>query len=353
MKKIGILTLQGNFNYGNRLQNYALEQVVLSLNYDVDTLVLPEKKKIRLKKTILKLMYHFSKRKKQYLKMLKAKTPILTPFTKAYLHSRQFDKANLKSYTAFFVGSDQVWNPSYTGNDTRYFLDFAPRKKRFAYAASFGVSNIPAQFHSNYRKYLNDMHKISVREEQGINIINSLSDAKAELIADPTLLLSQKKWNELANKVDIKFTGNYVLIYTLSSLSPDKYSKIKEYAESKNAKIITILGDEYNPDYWIPSPFEFLYAIKNATSVFTDSFHCTVFSIIFNTPFIIFNRSNGEMISRIDTLLAYFGFQRNKFSTQTNINDVLSKTSFTGVAKVLAKEKAKGYVFIQDCLASV
>lgn len=356
MKKIGIVTLQGNFNYGNRLQNFALEQIMLSLDNDVHTLILPAKKNKK-KRSLMYIMsriaYRFTKKRWRYLKMLRAKTPILLPFTNKYLHSRPFDKVNLDTYDAFFVGSDQVWNPAYTGNDPRYFLDFAPEEKRFAYAASFGVSTIPEKFSHQYGQYLNQMHKISVREMQGIKIVETLSKASAVAVADPTLLLTQKKWHELADTAKIALPSKYILVYMLSELSTDNFQKINEYAKHQGAKVVTIMGDKYDPDYWIPTPLEFIAAIRGATAVFTDSFHCTVFSILFETPFITFNRANAQMISRIDTLLSYFNFQKNKFSKTTDINAVFSEMTFGGVKSVLDVERNKGLHFIEECLASI
>lgn len=356
MKKIGIVTLQGNFNYGNRLQNFAMEQIMLSLGNDVHTLILPKKRgnwKQTLKHIVSRIAHRFTKERQLYLKMLRIKAPILLPFTNKYLHSQPFDKVDLDTYDAFFVGSDQVWNPTYTGNDPHFFLDFAPKEKRFAYAASFGVSTIPEKFSQQYGQYLNQMHKISVRERQGIKIVGSLSEVPAVVVADPTLLLTQKKWHELADTAKVSLSSKYILVYVLSELSADNFQKINGYAKQQDAKIITIMGDKYDPDYWIPTPLEFIAAIRGATAVFTDSFHGTIFSILFETPFITFDRTDTQMVSRIDTLLSYFDFQNNKFSEDTNVNAVLSEMTFEGVKSVLDVERDKGLHFIEECLASI
>lgn len=285
--------------------------------------------------------------------MMKIKVPILMPFSNQYLNSISFDQADFTNFDALFVGSDQVWNPEYIGNDIRYFLNFVPPEKRFSYAASFGVSEIPSKYKDIYKESLNSMNKISVREVQGVNIVKSISDITAKLVADPTLLLTQNAWNDLARVSDFSSNENYVLIYILGELSPKNSEIIVDYAKSKHAKIITIMGDVYDSDYWIPTPIDFLAAIRGATAVFTDSFHCSVFSIIFNIPFIVFDRSDMPMISRIDNLLTRFSFQKNKFNQDTNIALVLAEMSFEGTAQVLYKERSNGIDFIKACLDNV
>lgn len=354
MKKIGIVTLQGNFNYGNRLQNFALEQAMISLGNNVQTLILNKARKKRTARQIISaLIYHLSNKNRQFKKMVRVKTPFLMPFTEEYIHSQQFNLADIKEFDAFFVGSDQVWNPSYIGFDSRYFLSFAPKKKRFSYAASFGLSNIPKQFHEVYKTSLNQMNKISVREAKGIDIVKSISDASPVLVSDPTFLLRQERWNELADQSGFTIKDKYILVYMLSEISKTAYEDIYKYAKSANARVIIVMGDKYNSDYWIPNPLEFIAAIRGAVAVFTDSFHGTVFSIIFNTPFITFDRADTSMVSRIDTLISYFGLEENKFSSKSDIGYVLSKTKFDTVAKVLESEREKGFNFIQSCLKSV
>lgn len=356
MKKIGIVTLPGNFNYGNRLQNYALQQVLVSLNNNVQNIVLPTKKRRRqvtLKLIISNILTRLSTENRQYHKMMEKKIPILTPFTDKYLKSQEFKFSNISSFDAFFVGSDQVWNPDYIGNDSRYFLDFVPREKRFSYAASFGLSKIPDQFRRSYRQSLEEMNKISVRETQGLDIINSISNVSATLVADPTLLLTQNQWDQLANNSGFISDQEYILVYILGDFVQENNDKIIKYAKNKNAKIITIMGDRYNPDYWIPNPLEFLAAIRGALAVFTDSFHCTVFSIIFKIPFIVFDRSDTQMVSRIDTLLSCFNFEDNKFSPKTNIDKVLSEMVVSETTQILNRERINGTNFIKACLEDV
>lgn len=353
VKKIGLITLQGNFNYGNRLQNFALEQVLIALGYDVNTLDFPIKKKrenrYSLKRALKAVVYHFSKKRISHLKMIQEKTKLLLPFTENHIHLVSLDTINVSDYDAFFVGSDQVWNPGYIGDDTRFFLDFAPQSKRFSYAASFGLSNLPVEYKNKYKISLNEMNKISVREEAGVQIVRDLN-SQATLVADPTLLLTRDEWLKKAESANFSNLNKFVLVYMLGGSNSEYMAVIESYAKENGLDVITIMGEEYNSKEWIPTPFEFISAINQAEAVFTDSFHCTLFSIVFNTPFLVFNRSGAQMFSRIDTLLSIFTLEKNKFDSKLSIAEVLKNTDFSIVDRVMNEQRKHGIRFITDCL---
>lgn len=355
MKKIGIVTLQGNFNYGNRLQNYALEQVLLTFCDEVETIVFDTKKQrksITINRILKKIKRTLNGDNKKGAMMVAAKSKILLPFSHDYLHEKNLNLINIKDFTAFFVGSDQVWNPSYINNDSRFFLSFAPAKRRFSYAASFGVSKIPENMISKYKYYLDNFSKISVRETRGIDLVKEISGSRAVLVADPTLLIDYKKWNNLATESNFLKRNKYILVYMIGEITPVIKEYIKKYANSQNLEILTIMGDSYSEDYWIPTPFEFIAAIRDAEAVFTDSFHGTVFSIIFHTPFITLNRSDVQMVSRIDTLLSMFNLESNKISNIESVEKILADTNFSKVDEVLETNKISGYQYIESCLNS-
>src|SRR5699024_3373311 len=116
---------------------------------------------------------------------------------------------NLSTFDSFVTGSDQVWNPNFRKGSPIDFLQFAPKNKRNAFAASFVVASIPEKYIEQYTNYLNDMNSISVREKEGQKIVHDLTGSSPALIVDPTLLISQEHWQELslnkANKPKNKF----------------------------------------------------------------------------------------------------------------------------------------------------
>lgn len=359
MKKVGIVTLHGNFNYGNRLQNYALKKAVESFGFEVETVIVPLncltfKQRIfrKVKNTFKKITINKNKANKNWEQLLSTKEPMFTPFTEKYLNNRRIYKGINNDFSFFIVGSDQVWNPNYIGENSLFFLSFADKYKRISYAASFGVSEIPENMQVFYSKMLSSMEKISVREEAGKQIVESLTDKKAHVLVDPTMLLSVDEWNQLINsKKDLKDPQNkkYIYIYIVETLSEEYYLKIEKYAKENSLEIIQVMGHHFDSNYKIYDPIEFIEKIKNAQMIFTDSFHGGVFSIIFHTPFVIFDRSEGNMGSRIDTLLDTFNLQKNKYTKNMNFQELLN-TDFSNVDDKLAEKRAESISFLKKAL---
>ncbi|MDD2263271.1 MAG: polysaccharide pyruvyl transferase family protein, partial [Clostridia bacterium] len=197
MDKIGIITLNGYFNYGNRLQNYALQETLKSFGYEVETVLVDDRRLdmstsevIAKKLNILKeeslsgTFRIISKKLKDRLNQeaIVKRTKLFKDFTNRYISESKYkitqkglDKEYEKTFSFFVAGSDQIWNPKYVNLPEIYFLTFTQKKKRIAYAASFGISNIPSEFKERYVKYLNGMNYISLRESDGAKIVEELT----------------------------------------------------------------------------------------------------------------------------------------------------------------------------------
>lgn len=361
MKKIGIATLPGNCNYGNRLQNYAFEDTLISMNLEVKTILPPRKRFIekihkspsKLFLSILRKIKPVFRPKGSFAKMNSEKEKKLAPFTDQNLHNIHWEDIIIDDFDLIFVGSDQVWNPNFMHNEKFFFLDFIDQNKRFSYAASFGINEISDAWSDEFSTQLKKMNKISVREERGVELVRELSGRDASLVPDPTLLLTPLKWNIFADTADFSSKEKYIILYFLGDVKSDMKVKISEYAEKNKFKIITIMGDRYNPTHWVPTVFEFAAAIRGAEAVFTDSFHSSVFSIIYNTPFVTFNRDDSNMISRIDTLLGYFDLSDNHYTGAMSFEEIIKQTNFENVPVVLERERNKGLGFIQSCLDTI
>jgi len=361
--KIGIVTIVGDFNYGNRLQNYALEQILLSKGIEIQTikftktLSLTQKFKNIAKKLILNKL---DEKRRLHLKMVQYKEKKICPFTEKYLNTVDHRKVDLNSFDLFFVGSDQVWNPNYIRNDSNFFLEFAQSEKRFSYAASFGVSEISNEFHNDYSKYLSKMNSISVREEAGVEIVETLTNKKAILVPDPTMLLTKEDWEELIESqalISPEISKNqkpYILLYLLRGCSEEKRKCIEEFASKRNYNIVELMGDFFDERHTIMNPIEFLEAVLNAEMVFTDSFHCGIFSIIFHSPFVVFERNDGGgMVSRIRTLLKRFGFDDNLYYENMDLEIIKDSMNFSKVNFILEEWRKIGLDFIEECLKKV
>jgi exopolysaccharide biosynthesis predicted pyruvyltransferase EpsI len=371
--KIGIITLPGNFNYGNRLQNYALEYTLRQLNFEVETLHLPvrdswAKRVLRKVKNPKELIFAIQKRvpvgdkkiKEQselFVKMRKAKEGILSPFTEIYLSNTEIDLKNLTQddYRYFITGSDQVWNPNFIGFQEHFFLAFAPREKRIAYAASFGISTIPPKFSKHFKKMLQGMDKISVREEAGVEIVRTLTGREAALTVDPTMLLSKSEWHDLIRTQEISAVPQdekFVFVCMLRGYAEDQQRQVRDFAAKCGYKVIQVMGDLYDESHVIYNPIEFIEAIAKAEMVFSDSFHCGVFSIIMNTPFVIFERRDGNMSSRFQTLLERFGLLGNLYHKGMSFEERRNNTDFSQVESALAKGREEGMAFLHEAVVT-
>lgn len=327
-KKIAVVTLYGNFNYGNKLQNYAVQEILSKRNFEIYTLKLDEDKgiykKIRYKARKLKntvLAFAMKERRND----IKRKV-VFKKFNKNYLNYYKktvdvFHTETLNEQFDYFVaGSDQVWNPNYSSNPYFFLLGFASNNKIVSIAPSFGVQNIEEHQGIVYKPLLSRFKYLSVREEEGKTIIRNLLNREAEVLIDPTLMLSGSEWIRISKKV-VNVPEKYILTYFLGDSKHLNEEIIEKYSNKYNLPIIDIANPE-NPRMYINGPSEFIYLIKNATLICTNSFHGCVFSFIFDRPMVIFDREEtiyGNMNSRIQTL-------QNKFLLSYRHVDKIDET---------------------------
>ena len=198
MRKIGIITITGLGNYGNRLQNYALQRVIeKSTSCQCETLI---NKSSRIKGYIKKIL--IPERKK-----MSEREQIFQQFNEDFVHFsdikiNNFSKNHrIKEYDCLVCGSDQIWNSDYPENDKANFGYFFPDIKVISYAASFGTEKIAESKKHRYAKYLKRMKAISVREDRGKELTEDLTGRNDVCVhIDPTLLLSAEEWHLLEKK---------------------------------------------------------------------------------------------------------------------------------------------------------
>lgn len=370
MEKVGIVTLNGYVNYGNRLQNYALQEIIKTFDFNVETIWveikrnnpkdIPVSTKVKniLSSTPLENFRRIQSKvaEKLYKNELdKKRKDIFRDFSKQYIAETAY-KLNEKNvpvnlndeFDFFVVGSDQVWNPIFRKDNPLYFLQFAPKSKRIAYAPSFGINFIPDEYRDKYAKWLSEMGELSAREEAGAKIIRELTERDAPVHVDPTLLLTKKEWLDIAKKPSAYPNDKYLLTYFLGDIDKEKKKIIKEISERNNLKVVN-LAQAKERDSYLSGPSEFIYFINNAELFITDSFHGGVFSILLETPFIITNRNSRypSMGSRIETLLSMFNFE-DRYINSINISndDEIFNVDYSHVPEVLEieREKSKNYL---------
>lgn len=330
--KIGIMTFHRAANYGAILQAYALRSVLCKTGNEVDIidyrckfiedyycfvkLFLP-----RNWKRFLGYLIHngnLRPNKELFFSFLKNKNMVTT---KQYYTDEQLDDLNLE-YDMFVSGSDQVWNYITAGFDKNYFLDFVDDdKKKYSYAASFGISKLPIEYEDEYRKRLSGYQNYSVREEAGKKIIRNLLKKNATVDLDPTLLISREEWESLKDinnkKIPSIIKGQkYVLVYMIAE-DLKLISVANEIAKKIDAKVL------YINDRWKRrkgalniknvTVEEWLYLFCGADFVVTNSFHGVAFSINLNKQFLVVkDKSNTKVVSRIDNILNKLGLSKRQ-----------------------------------------
>ncbi|MFR5748272.1 MAG: polysaccharide pyruvyl transferase family protein [Thomasclavelia spiroformis] len=345
--KCGIVTLYGLFNYGNRLQNYASQIVLEDLGFEVYTLVIQDyiqKKTLNEKfKHYIKLILRKSYRAINKNEKLRAEN--FVDFEKN-IHEHKIYSKNLNKisdeYDFFVVGSDQVWNPYYMVSKDWFFLKFCNPAKRITMAPSIGLNKLPKKFIDEYEEYLRGFARLSCREYEGAKILEEITHKPVEKVLDPTMLVSVELWEKLAKKPQKFEKRKYVFLYFLGEITPEYQDFINSRIE-EGYSIVNILD---KLDYFYTfGPNEFLWLIKNSSLVVTDSFHACVFSILFQRPFVVFERQDAsdEMTSRIYTLLRNFNLEDRIFNRVKNIYCIDYNTQ----NEILQKEKQKSLEFLK------
>lgn len=352
MKKIGILTINDNGNYGNRLQNYAVQHVLEEKGFDVNTISNQKNNHsvIFMFKNLIKLLMPNNKGNR-YRNFVKFNKNI--KYSKIHIDEDHISTKLNELYDCFFSGSDQVWNPTFGRMSDIDFLTFADENKRFSFSASFGVTKIPEEKKEYYKDRLEKFKCISVREDAGKKIVEDLTGRKdVVVLIDPTMLLSSEEWDKLSKmpkqieKLKIK---KYILNYFLGDLSDKRYKEIEKIAQENGCEIINLL--DKNSPFYSSGPSEFLWLEKNAFLICTDSFHSSVFAIIYNRPFIIFDREGQEqnMNSRLETLISKFHLKDRKYN-EKNITHNNLNHDYSDAYKILKKEKDKSNAFLRNVL---
>ena len=272
-----------------------------------------------------------------------------------YLKLRQY----AEKFTDVLVGSDQLWLPS--GNGTNFYnLMFAPRAcNRIAYAASFGVSSIPAHQRKETAEYLDKIRHISLREESGQRIVKELTGRDVPVILDPTMVLTREQWDGAIPDRAVT-GGEYLFCYFLGN-NPSHREEASALAKSLGLKIVTLrhldeyiasdekFGDEAPYDI---GPEEFVNLIRHAKYVCTDSFHGSVFSILYHKQFISFNRygdGKNSRNSRLDTLFGNIGIDR-RFHGDLK-SEIRSEIDYDAVDSKLEVLRGKSDRFIRTALS--
>lgn len=343
--KIGIITIIDR-NYGNRLQNYAAQEVLKQYG-NVETIPFVKRDKQALGRWIIKKFLYTIKHNYSYA---------WEEFDLKIKYGRyQIDKDEdklCKYYDFVCLGSDQVWNTDwYESNPLRKnacLLSFFDSKQKVCLAPSFGISEIGGEWEEWFSENIKDIPYLSVRESDGAQIIKRLTGRAAEVLIDPTLMLGAEEWTKLEKiPMHIDCEKKYIFTYFLGGITERAQKKIDEIKKKYDCNVINIHEIMHDPVMNI-GPSEFLYLVHHAFFIMTDSFHASVFSFIFEKPFLLFARSGAEngMMSRMNTLINTFGLERKY--VDSGLKNELLECDYSYGFNQLLKERKKVNDFLNN-----
>ncbi|GGW22050.1 hypothetical protein GCM10007383_01330 [Arenibacter certesii] len=372
--KIGVLTQPLHDNYGGLLQAYALKETLQSLGHEVVIINRRGKERSNFRK-IASIIKNKIKGTEPNPKTLLSKEDkkIISQNTLAFRNkyipnlSRPFtsdkDMKNLNSmgFDAYVVGSDQSWRPIYSPSIQNYFLDFAKDEekiKRLTYAVSFGVSHW--EFTEADTKACATLAKkfdaISVREESGIHLVKNYLGAEAIHSLDPTMLLKTEHYLKITKAENVMNNDGDLKVYILDKTeekqrlinSIESKLGLKQFEVMPNKRIQKDKVDKIE-DYVYPNPAKWIKGYEDAKFVIADSFHGTVFAILFNIPFIAIGNNHRGM-ARFESLLKMFGLQNRLIIDPQNIDvDEILKTDidWIRVNEILKQEREKALRYLK------
>lgn len=317
-----IVTITDHSNYGNRLQNYAL-QTLLS-QYDKTTTAFMDigitsraKKTVKSCKRLIRPLY--AKIMNNDLALESKRIQNCKRFSEKYVSEGLFaltdyqgltTKGN-QSFDRVVIGSDQVWNPEWlTDRELELRLgSFAPTDcPVISYAASFGASSVRDTSIPIFQKYLPRLKAISVREFRGAELVKEMTNLDATVVLDPTLMINADRWSDITENFVPK-NDKYVLTYFLGCPTDEQEQDIQAYARKHGCRVRR-LYDLRDKETYCAGPQDFVELFSKAQYVFTDSYHACCFSILFHKQFTVFNRSglnkHESMNSRMETLFKLF-----------------------------------------------
>lgn len=354
--KLAILTRTSTVNFGTILQNYALQKFLKQKGLDAYTvddvnprLIYSNKKSkkveqghqnhLSFKSYFIQKIYEIKEKidNREYIKREK-NIDFFKRKNINYYFVNDIENLN-KDFEVFIVGSDQIWSYSAEPLMYEFFMlkDIDCNKRKIAYGVSVGEIGTNNKWKNDVKKLLNRFDVLSVREEKSKENICNYTDKKIEIVCDPVLLVEKAIWESLSNKSKHKAKGRYILCYFLSN--NEWYLKYVNQISERMGLKVKIYQKEISKNEYrkakIYSPEDFLNFIKNAELILTDSYHCMLFSLIFNKNFYVFQRYsdiNNTQNSRISEILSLAQLQDRMLNKGEKVN--LQISNYNGIEKL-------------------
>jgi hypothetical protein len=373
--KIGILTQPLHNNYGGLLQNFALQKVLKGLGHEVLTINIKGRESSFIRKcasiskrVVLKIFGRSTGKIRKFPTVQEKK--IISEHTSQFVVrninttkpiNRKVNEGLLSEYAfeAYVVGSDQVWRPRYSPQQSTFFLDFLKNNsnvKKLSYAASFGVSDweFNQKQTEEFSPLLKQFDAVSVREDSAVDLCKRYFDVDATHLLDPTMLLDKEVYISLVEKQNIGKSPGNLFIYILDK-NEEKSAIVDSVANKYKLEPFTVMakrgfsepGKRDIKDCVFPPVEEWIRGFMDAEFVITDSFHGTVFSILFNRPFIaIANKSRGT--TRFTSLLKMFNLENRLIFSPEELNlDKVKEIDWGNVNEILEQDKERAIFFLK------
>lgn len=369
MKPIGLVTCYFHHNYGSMLQAYATEMIMQQMGLPFQTIAckapinyMQENKILYIIKKLLiadwkmrlgKMKIERAKKDNpMFAKNWEIRNKAFDQFAETFFHVSPYCKNReeltkmAENYSAFLVGSDQLWRTDSVEHGY-YTLEWVPNHiRKIAYSTSIGVKEVPWFQVEKNKRFMNRFDHIALREQSACDLVYKLTGRKVPVVLDPTLLFTGDQWLGIQQQEPLT-NGKYIFCYLLGD-NPSQREFIKNVKEKTGYKIVALQQlDDYIPsdegfadEAPYVGPREFLNYIRNAEYVFTDSFHCSVFSILYKKNFFTFSRfaegAKQSTNTRIDNLLHITGLEERRMTNDKTIEEVVNfKRNFDGVDEKL------------------
>jgi hypothetical protein len=368
--KIGQLTLPFNWNYGGLLQGYALKKTLQDLGHEVTIISRRKNRNNPLIRFVVSSKWYVL-RFLSYIPVCRA-IPLISVETFKHRYIKDITKniytdaslkecANRYGFEGYVVGSDQIWNSTAAPHINDAFLDFVSNKKdikRVSYAASFGKGDwkYSEKATSVCKVLAQKFDAISVRENSGVTLCTNYLNVSAQHHLDPTMLLSKEDYIKIIHESKVAPSNGGLLLYILD-VTEERQKIVDTISKELNLapygirqfKKIKILQNALTGIY--PSVQQWLKSFYDAEFVVTDSFHGTIFAIIFNKPFItVGNKERG--MARFESLLKDLGLQERLINNANQINNglIYSIINWENVNKEISFKKENSLNYLKKYL---
>lgn len=364
--KIGQLTFHASHNYGSVLQAYALAKQLQLMGHETEFINLRPQSQKDAYKVIMGSGIHrafqyliYPQLKRRYEHYERFITQVLPVTEKEYSSTDELKKECF-DYDAYVCGGDQIWNPVCQDFETAYylqFLDSSDTAKKIAYSPSLGRTEFDGNTLKNISTWVKRFDSISVREPRGAEIIQNMTEKPVSTVCDPVVLLDKAEWEKIAVKP--KYKKPYILVYFLENNHGSR--ELTEYLR-KTTGYDVVIFNEYIRDFVKPyhkaygaSPEEFVGLFMNASLVYTNSFHGTAFSTIFEKPFITAIAADQEHAinnndSRKIDYLKRIGLEERLYTSGQPDKENLLNIDYTLVRKKISVFKAESLKYLMSAL---